>query len=309
MPTLCFLSMDDIVQKKTDMEVDDDLAIKPLGDLGWDVEIVSWKANNVDWKKYQAVIIRSTWDYQDDPTEFLSTLRHIQQQTRLENPVEIVEWNLSKKYLQELEDKGVAIVPTIFAKEQSITKELFEGWQKHFGSNGLIIKPLISATAGHTYRLKEFLPHLADIFHKERPYMVQPFLEAIVTEGEYSLFYFNNTLSHIMSKKPKEGDFRVQEDFGGINRLVDISPTASSDDTHLKQRLVAAGDLTLQHVGRDLLYARVDLVRSAATDGDDKDTFLLMELELIEPSLYMRMDQDIPLRFAKAVDSSLKTEK
>ena len=123
MPTICFLSMDDIVDKSTEMEVDDDLAIEPLQQLGWDVQVVCWRTKTISWKQFDAVIVRSTWDYQDNATAFLETLRTIEQQTRLENPLEIVEWNLSKIYLQELETKGVPIVPTVFSKEPIILWE------------------------------------------------------------------------------------------------------------------------------------------------------------------------------------------
>lgn len=278
---ICFLSMD----SGGDFEMDDHLAIPPLEKLGWEVDTASWNHKDQAWNAYDAVIIRSTWDYQNNPEDFLSVLRHIETQTRLENPSKIVAWNLSKKiYLPELRAKGVPIVPTLF-QEDVVTKELFESWLLHFGCDELIIKPVISATAGHTYRLKQFAPELATIFNgHDRSYMVQPFVPNIVTEGEYSLFYFGGNFSHAMLKTPKQGDFRVQEDFGGLNQYIKPTP-----------EMLDFGVNALEKVGQKLLYARVDFVK------DEQGQFKLMELELIEPSMYLRVDKGAPQRFANAI--------
>lgn len=278
---ICFLSMDG----GESYEMDDDLAIPFLEKLGWTVNIVSWTSVDHPWNTYDAVIIRSTWDYQKSPKEYLNTLRHIESQTKLENPSKIVEWNLSKKiYLQDLRNKGVPVVPTLF-QEDAITKELFDCWLAQFRCEELIIKPVISASAGHTYRRKAFDPKLATIFDGHRDYMVQPFMKNIVTEGEYSLFYFADKFSHAMLKTPKQGDFRVQEDFGGHNQLIE-KPTSE---------MLKFGSDALEKIGQKLLYARVDFVKN--TQGE----WMLMELELIEPSLYMRVDPEAPARFANAV--------
>jgi hypothetical protein len=270
-----------------DYVTDDELVIEPLGKLGWEVAIVSWRAKDVDWKKFEAVIIRTPWDYQNSPDEFLQVLGEIENKTRLENPLKIVEWNLNKTYLRDLEENCVKIVPTLFS-EELIDENLVRIWFEKFGSEELIIKPIISATAGHTYRLKGFLPGLTSIF-RERKYMVQPFIKNIVEEGEFSLFYFGGDFSHAMLKTPQPGDFRVQEDFGGINRLIEPG-----------EKLLKAGSSALKQIGQKLLYARADFVR------DERDEFALMELELIEPALYFRMDEKSPQRFAMAFDKWMK---
>ena len=115
--------------------------------------------------------------------------------------------------------------------------------------------------------------------------LAQPFLSAITTEGEFSLFYFNGELSHTILKTPKAADFRVQEEHGGVIRAVE------TDDA-----LREAGDAALRAIGEKTLYARADFVR--ANDGSG---YWLMELELIEPSLYLRMDKGAPERFARAL--------
>lgn len=260
---------------------DDELAIEPLNALGWNVETISWRDKTVDWNDFEAVIIRTTWDYQREPEAFLKVLREIEKsKARLENPLEIVEWNLSKLYLRELENAGIKIVPTVWG-EGKIDEKLFESWLEHFGASEIVIKPIVSATAEFTYRLKNFNPELTEIF-SERKYMIQPFMPNIVGEGEFSLFYFRGEYSHAILKTPKPKDFRVQEEHGGIIQAVKAS-----------EKLLAAARKVLEFIKPLPLYARIDFVR------DEADEFDLMELELIEPALYFRMDEDAPKRFAR----------
>ncbi len=283
MRKVCFLSMDDLGR----YVADDELAIEPLRDLGWETQTVSWRVKNIDWSRFEAVIIRTPWDYQDSPREFLEVLREIENSTRLENPLRIVKWNLRKTYLQELEKKGVKIVPTFFSDEL-IDAGLFAGWFEDFATDEIIIKPVVSATAQDTFRLKKFLPELTKTF-RNREYIVQPFMKNIVAEGEFSLFYFGGEFSHAILKTPKPRDFRVQEEWGGI--ITAIEPS---------EKLSAAGERALKQIGQKLLYARVDFVR------DKEGEFALMELELIEPALYFRMDKDSPKRFAETFDEWMK---
>jgi len=119
----------------------------------------------------------------------------------------------------------------------------------------------------------------------ERAFLVQPFMPSVVEEGEYSLFYFNGEYSHTILKTPKPADFRVQEEHGGI--IKPMEPSAA---------LRSAGRSVFDLIRPAPLYARVDLVR------DGRGEFLVMELELIEPALYFRMDADSPRRFAAALN-------
>lgn len=264
---------------------DDELAVGPLGERGWEVETVSWRRRDADWKKFAAVIIRTTWDYQDEPEEFLRVLRRIRAAgVRLANPLQTVEWNLNKIYLRDLEQNGVRIVPTVFTSE-TVSRDLVEGWFELFGAGELIIKPAVSATAQDTFRLTGFRPELGEIFRGGREYLVQPFMENIVAEGEYSLFYFNGRFSHAILKTPQPDDFRVQEEWGGRISSVRRPPEA----------LIRAGQRVFRRLRPVPLYARIDFVRDAA------GSFALMELELIEPSLYFRMDTGAPQRFAEAL--------
>jgi glutathione synthase/RimK-type ligase-like ATP-grasp enzyme len=270
---------------------DDELAIEPLRKIGWEVKTVSWRDERFDWTKFEAVIIRTTWDYQNEPEEFLRVLHEIEDSgVRLENPLKIVRWNLSKTYLKDLEDGGIKIVPTIFGNDL-VNNDLVDSWFEKFKAQEIIIKPIVSATAQDTFRLKKFLPELTDIF-RTRKYLVQPFMKNIIAEGEYSLFYFGGNYSHAILKTPKPEDFRVQEEFGGI--ITAIEPG---------EKLLKAGEKALEQIGQKLLYARVDLVRDA------EDDFALMELELIEPALYFRMDADSPKRFAKTFNEWMERKR
>lgn len=282
MKRCCFLSMDDMAGYVSD----DELAIEPLNLLGWSVDTISWRDAEVDWSLFDLVVLRTTWDYQKHPKEFIATLQRINSHTRLENSLDIVRWNLDKRYLRELDERGVRIVPTIW--DAIYDEGSFNDWLAEFATDEIIIKPTVSATAQNTFRLRRFDPELAAVF-KNSSFMVQPFLTTVVDEGEYSLFYFSGEFSHAILKAPKSGDFRVQEEHGGV--ITEFAP----DD-----KLINAAGKALRAIDGDLLYARIDLVR------DDAGEFALMELELIEPALYLRMNADAPRRFAAAIDALVK---
>jgi hypothetical protein len=263
---------------------DDDLAHAPLRALGWEVEAVPWRRPRVDWGQFHAVIIRTTWDYQNDPEAFLSVLEEVQRSgAHLENPLALVRWNLAKTYLGELAQRGVPIVPTRWGSELGpVDERTILGL---LGTDEVVLKPVVGGNADHTYRLRRGDAAWSDAAAalKRRAYLAQPFLPSVVTEGEYSLFFFGGELSHAVLKTPRCGDFRVQEEHGATIRAVAPS-----------QQLVRAGQRILAAVSPVPLYARVDLVRLG--DGG----YGLMELELIEPSLYFRMDPGAAQRFARA---------
>ncbi len=263
---------------------DDDLAVEPLNSLGWDVSYVSWNNPSITWDDFEAVIIRTPWDYHDSPRAFLSILEQIDNsKARLENSLDIVKWNLDKRYLRDLESHGVHIVSTAWS-QADVTPSLFAEWQDVLRSEELVLKPTISATAKDTFRLSSYRSDMRSIF-AGRSYMVQPFVSSIISNGEYSLFYFVGEYSHAIVKQPLPGDFRVQEEHGGIITTIE----ADAD-------MAATAGLIMKTLPSKPLYARVDLVRDASGD------LALMELELIEPALYFRMDDGAATRFAAAFD-------
>jgi glutathione synthase/RimK-type ligase-like ATP-grasp enzyme len=261
----------------------DHLLHEPFRKRGFQVEEIPWDAPGVDWSHYHSVIIRSPWDYQQKPTAFLQTLQQIHEATRLENTLETVQWNIHKKYLADLEQRGVAIVPTIFLNTTGNAS--LQTAMNTLGGEAFVIKPAISANADDTFVISTGTGLTA---HQKqrltgRDLLLQPFLPAIQTEGEYSLFFFGDVLSHTILKTPESGDFRVQEEHGGrLSRVENPEPA-----------LLEAAWKCWKAIAPVPLYGRVDLVR-------DKGQFLLMEVELIEPSLYFILDDASPERFADA---------
>lgn len=279
-----FLTLEDA----TGFVIDDELAYAPLAALGWCAEAISWRQTDVDWRAYDAVVIRSTWDYINNPDAFVAVLSEIERSgVPLFNRLELVRWNLRKTYLRDLAGRGVPIVPTIF-RERLAPNELPELIEK-IETTEAVIKPVIGLNARGAFRLdaRSARDREAEVraYYAERPLMMQPFLSAIISEGEFSLFYFNGEHSHTILKRPKPADFRVQEEHGGVIRAVET-----------EAELHEAGDVVLRALSTVPLYARVDFVRA-----NERRDYLLMELELIEPSLYLRMDAGAPERFARAL--------
>jgi len=291
MPRCAFLTMDSL----DEFEVYDDLLIKPLSQLGWSVDMVSWRNRQVDWNTFESVIIRSPWDYQQDAQLFMQVLEEIDQSSaRLENPLDLVKWNIDKTYLRELEQEGILIVPTLWGRR--LEAEQLDKAFEQLDTRELVIKPTVSANADDTFRVKQEVKlqtkrEMLRTFY-DRAYMIQPFMKSIVTEGEFSLFYFGGEYSHTILKTPGKGDFRVQEEHGGI--LASVEP---------ETKLLKRAQQTMARLQPEPLYARADYVR---TEDDD---FALMELELIEPSLYFNMDPESPRRFARIFDRWMKEKR
>lgn len=287
MKQCAFLTMDNL----ENFECYDSLLYQPLKKYGWMVTPVSWRNRTMDWNQFEVVIIRSPWDYQDNPELFLEVLEEIEDsRARLENPLKLVKWNIDKKYLQHLQQKGIAIVPSLF--DHSFNKELCDKAFTQFNCKELVIKPTVSANADDTYRItpdSQKLPTLETVF-SNRSFLMQPFLPQIVEEGEFSLFYFGGIYSHTILKTPKKDDFRVQEEHGGKLQLVTPEPA-----------LRKAGDMVFDAIAPVPLYGRVDFVRN-------DDSFWVMEVELIEPSLYFNMDPSSPDRFAKIFTTWMKNQ-
>lgn len=282
MRRIAFLSMSDL----TDFVCDDDLARPALAERGFEVETVPWRAD-VDFSRYAAVIIRSTWDYTQHLQDFLHALRRIDAQSLLLNPLEVVEANVHKGYLLALEAAGVPVIPTRVVTR--LTAEAVPELRRALGGGELIVKPTVGANAVGAHRLPESLDAdaLADVVAacEGTELLVQPFLPNVLAQGEHSLFFFEGALSHAIVKVPKAGDFRVQEEHGG-----DIRP-----DPRPTPDLVAVARHAVAAVAGAPLYARVDMVRDEA--GQPR----LMELELVEPALYFRTDTASPGRFADAL--------
>ena len=202
------------------------------------------------------------------------------------NPLEVVRWNVRKTYLQELQDRGITIVPTQFV--QSPTVSQMRGMFEVFASDQIVIKPVVGANANDTFWLRQdsSAAELQQIeaLYSRRLALLQPFIPSVTEYGETSLVFFGGEYSHSVLKTPQTGDFRVQEEHG--SRIQSIVPNPA---------LIEFSQRVLAPIPQRTLYARVDLVE--LPNGQPA----VMELELIEPSLYLSYDADSAARFADAI--------
>jgi len=269
-------------------QIDAGLAIPYLQELGWTVDWVPWRTLAVDWTDYDVVYLGVAWDYPQDPDGFLDTLRQIDAAgARLLNSLPTAQWNINKQYLRDLQERGVDIVPSAWfdnvrAFELSAILEMF-------AADRVVVKPVIGTNAIDSFVITrdnwDARGQAVRANFSNRAFVVQPFIDAVQSEGEYSLFFIGGKYSHAIRKKPVVGDYRVQEEYG-----------ASLESVKPEPALLRAAEHSVAAVDPVPLYARSDFVRSA------DNRFLLMELELIEPSMYLRLDDAAPERFARAFD-------
>lgn len=255
---------------------------EPFEALGMTLEDVDWADEVIDWARFDAAIIGTTWDYWDQPDLFLSTLEKIESQTRLFNAAATVRWNSDKRYLKELAAKGARTIPTLWIDKTRA--EDFNAAFKQLESDDLVFKRQIGAGADGQYRLSPSDP-LPDMPH---PMMVQPFLRQIQDEGEYSFIFIDGAFSHALLKQAKVGDYRIQSSYGGWETK--ISPSAAD---------LTDARAILNLMDQTPFYARVDMIR----DSDER--LLLMELELIEPYLYPKEGPELGPLMAKALRARL----
>lgn len=254
-------------------------------------------ATFIDWTKaedfadFDLVTPLLAWGYPRDCPRWFALLDQLEaQRIPVSNPVSILRWNSDKAYLAELDALGIPSVPTLMA--DTLDQAALDGARDTFGVGTLVIKPPISGGADGTFRLERG-DAVPDAVAGHRM-MIQPFLPTISAEGEYSLFFFGGKFSHSIIKRPANGDFRVQEQYGGTEGAV----AAPIEALELADRAFAA-TAQITQTGT-LAYARVDILR------DEGGIFRLMELELIEPSLFLRFAPDQGAAFAEALLSAVK---
>lgn len=283
MQRISFLTMDSL----QDFVAYDHLVVDLLRRAGVHVHEVSWRNPDVCWDDYRLVVIRSPWDYQQAPFKFLEVLEHIHRSSAtLLNSLEIVRWNLHKLYLQAIEAEGSAIVPTLWLTSPGVQelRDLFS----RLNVSELVVKPVIGANADNAFRLtatasETELLRAASAFQGSIA-LAQPFIRSVVERGEYSLIFFDGQFSHAVLKTPKAGDFRVQEEHGAT--ILPVTPS---------QELVEFAEQCHKAIPDATLYSRVDL---ALLENQQP---AVMELELIEPSLYLAFDELAAERFARAI--------
>jgi glutathione synthase/RimK-type ligase-like ATP-grasp enzyme len=252
-----------------DHKAGDELLREAMEAHGAEVHSAVWDEEGTDWSEFDLCLVRSTWDYHEKHREFLDWARRVEAVTALQNPADLIAWNSDKTYLRELGEAGVRTVPTVWVErgsEVDLAGVLAaKGWAE------VVVKPVVDLGARNLRRARaaESAAALKQVQHRGDA-MVQPFLPSIEEQGELSLIYIDEKLTHAVRKQPAQGDFRVQSIWGGTVTRADPEP----DEVELAERALA-------HLDEPPLYARVDLV--AGLNGDP----CLIELELIEPNLYL----------------------
>jgi glutathione synthase/RimK-type ligase-like ATP-grasp enzyme len=265
---------------------DDRRAATALEALGTHVNAVCWDDPAVDWLAYGAVVLRSTWDYHHRVAEFHAWIDRMEASgARLWNPPRILRWNTDKSYLARLSHPGLNPPPTQILERGSAVD--LRGLLDARGWDEAVMKPAISADGFSTERTSRDEAasgqRVLDGMIARADVVIQQLVPEIRTNGEISLMFFGGAFSHAVGKRPIAGEFRVQERLGGMIARVDPPPALMA----LAQDLVEAR-------APGCLYARVDAVATAAG-------FVLMEIELVEPSLYFEHDPPAARAFALAV--------
>ena len=251
---------------------DDRLLPPALASLGVSGEPVVWSSTAARWAEFDAVVIRSCWDYHTHIAEFLAWLDRLDAAgIPVWNSPPLVRWNSDKRYLLDLARRGVATIPTMIvprgAGRDVESLAVAEGWAR------FVIKPTVSASGYETHALdtpldaaaRETIATVTSLGDA----LLQPFIEEVPRDGEYSFTFIDGAFSHATIKRATAGEFRVQTEHGGSAEPVDAPPSLVAQASHVVQALPETP-----------LYARVDgIARGRA--------FLLMELELIEPNLFL----------------------
>lgn len=266
---------------------DDRLAAELLRSRGVEVEAVLWDSAEVRWEEYDAVVLRSCWEYHLRPVEFMDWIALMEQRdVRLWNPPAVLRGNADKHYLGRLEKEGVRVAQTVWLEpgddfDLGMILER-QGW------SSAVIKPVVSMSAYRTWitnpsRAASDETEVREMLSSSGV-MIQRFLPEIRTGGELSFVFFMKEYSHAVLKRPKPGDFRTQRDFGAFHA-----------ESYPPGRLIEQAQKIISNVKEPLLYARVDGVEVG-------EELILMELELIDPVLFFRHSARAATLFADAVE-------
>ncbi len=257
-----------------------------LDNRGWKAVPVIWNDETIDWARFDAVVIKSTWDYQRHIEAFKSWLEHVDECSQLINPLELIQRSMSKRYLYDksnpflIESRPVTNLESLPGR----IDEAIQDWEQ-----GVIIKPELGASAEGLRMVSRAVPtDIAEEYKDALPVILQPFIPSIRQDGEASLIYFDNVFSHAVRKVPAEGDIRSQYFHGGSEEVYKPS------DTELDVSREA-----IRHMdAEEACYARVDLIQLDSTPK-------IIEIELVEPCLFLDMDKSATARFADAILSRI----
>jgi glutathione synthase/RimK-type ligase-like ATP-grasp enzyme len=261
-----------------------DVQARALREAGAEVMALPWTEARA-LGGFDLILPLVTWGYHLRHAEWLSFLDGLEASgAPVRNPPSVLRWNSDKVYLTELAARDVPTVPTLAVDH--LNEAALTAAHGVLGSDRLVIKPPVSASAWGTYQLGPGEPVPEDVHG--RPMLVQPWLPAVTEEGEYSLIFFAGRFSHSVVKRPKRGDYRVQPEHGGSTEAV----AAPEGALAIAEAALLAGPAATT-------YARVDLIRGL------QGTLQVMELELIEPALFLHCEPEAEARFASAILGSV----
>lgn len=264
---------------------DDDLAplLQACARAGLQARAVAWDDASVSWRRFDAALLRSPWDYTERLAEFLGWCDRVEESTQLLNPLTVVHWNTDKHYLSDLACAGVVVVSTTFVEPDAEPLEALQVFLLQQPAAEFVVKPAISAGARDTQRYartQEFAAsnHIARLLEQGRSVMLQPYLRSVDQAGETALVYFDGQFSHAIRKGALL--HREQPAIEAPYATGDITPRDADPDERALAELVLSVVARRLQLEQALPYARIDLIR------DDQDLPALLELELTEPSLF-----------------------
>lgn len=268
---------------KPEPDPDEELLLARLREKGAAVRMVAWDAPEADVAPDELCVVRSTWNYFRKLDAFLAWVDRV---PRLLNAGPVIHANVRKSYLRDLEAGGIAIVPTVWAPLGARTSVATT--MKEHGWDAVVIKPLVSAGSFATRRftLPEAGEAQAFLDGADRAMMIQRWMPAVRTSGERSVVWIDGAVSHAVRKSPR---------FAGEHESVDLVDVADDEAAFADHILSPLRARIYDHGDPDLLYARVDVIR------DDDGRLRLMELELVEPSLFLLQHPPALERFASAI--------
>lgn len=258
--------------------------------VGW----VPWDEPQTDWSGYDLVVLRETWDYPSKLAAFLAWVDRLATVTAVANPPPVVRWNHHKGYLLELASAGVPTVPTEVVPAGGSDAAGDEVLRAH-GSERVVVKPAVGIGGDDALRGHADDPATADHLRAllaGGDALVQPYVPSVERAGETSMVVLGGRLTHAVAKRPAPGEFRVHDHRGGTYGEVEASGRQA-------EVALAACAVARHRTGAPLLYARADLV------DDDEGHPMVMELELIEPSLYFHTVPAATTAFASEVLAAL----
>ncbi len=284
--------------------LDEDLAplSAALDAAGVAHRIVYWDDGFVDWSHYRAAIIRSPWDYIDKLPEFLDWARRVSAVGTLFNPLEVIESNTDKHYLQHLAARGIRTVPSRFIEPEQHAEDGLRAFLDEFAHAEFVVKPAVGAGSKDAQRygredVDAALMHIKRLQLKNRSVLLQPYLARVDEAGETALLFFDGAYSHAIRKGPL-----LRRGEGPTNHLFapeQITPRVPSEDEHALARDIVDALPGLFGLDAPLLYARIDLLR------DEDGRPCLLELELTEPSLFLYTADGAGERFVAALKRRL----